>query len=323
MDQRIELRHLRYFLAVAEELHFGRAARRLHIAQPALSQQIRQLEKLVGVELLRRTSRSVRLTDAGTAFQPRARELLVRLAADLDEAGRVGRGEAGRLDIAFITSAATIVSERLREFSRRRPDVQVRLQDGFTVDVLAALDRGTADIGIVRDAEERDDVDLLPLAEEPFVAVVPAEHPAARRDRVAAAALAAEPLILFPRSAGSHAFDVNTRPLRDVGADVRVAQECSDWHTIILLVAAGLGITLAPRSVTTLLPAGARRLELDGPPTVSRVFMATRRGDERPLVRAFVEMSESMTGRGGGGTARDPRRGRGAGGRGGTVNRPA
>ncbi|MGW7657571.1 LysR family transcriptional regulator, partial [Streptomyces tendae] len=121
MDQRIELRHLRYFLAVAEELHFGRAAQRLNIAQPALSQQIRQLEKIVGVELFRRTSRSVRLTDAGATFQPRARDLLGRLAADLDEAGRVGRGEAGRLDVAFITSATAIVSERLREFSRRRP----------------------------------------------------------------------------------------------------------------------------------------------------------------------------------------------------------
>ncbi|WP_324786820.1 LysR family transcriptional regulator [Streptomyces sp. H51] len=297
MDQRVELRHLRYFLAVAEELHFGRAAQRLNIAQPALSQQIRQLEKAVGVELFRRTSRSVRLTDAGAAFQPRARDLLGRLAADLDEAGRVGRGEAGRLDVAFITSATAIVSERLREFARCRPDVQVRLHDGFTVDVLAALERGTADIGIVRDAEKRDDIDLSLLATERFVAVVPADHPAATADRTDPAALAADPLILFPRSAGARAFDVNTRPLRDAGADVRVAQECSNWHTIVMLVAAGLGVTIAPRSVTTLLPAGARRLELDGPPTRSRIFLATRRGDDRPLVQAFKAASESVAGR--------------------------
>ncbi|MFR9793892.1 LysR family transcriptional regulator [Streptomyces sp. MB22_4] len=298
MDQRVELRHLRYFLAVAEELHFGRAAQRLNIAQPALSQQIRQLEKIVGVELFRRTSRSVRLTDAGATFQPRARDLLGRLAADLDEAGRVGRGEAGRLDVAFITSATAIVSERLREFSRRRPDVQIKLHDGFTVDVLAALERGTADVGIVRDAEERDDVDLSLLMTERFVAVIPAEHPAARGGRVEAAALAADPLILFPRTAGAQAFDVNTKPLRDAGIDVQVTHECSDWHTIIMFVAAGLGVTIAPYSVTTLLPAGAQRLELDGPPAVSRIFMATRRGDNRPLVRAFVAVSESLTDRG-------------------------
>ncbi|MFH9090550.1 LysR family transcriptional regulator [Streptomyces sp. NPDC017673] len=298
MDQRIELRHLRYFLAVAEELHFGRAAQRLNIAQPALSQQIRQLEKIVGVELFRRTSRSVRLTDAGATFQPRARDLLGRLAADLDEAGRVGRGEAGRLDLAFITSATAIVSERLREFSRRCPDVQIKLHDGFTVDVLAALERGTADIGIVRDAEERDDIDLSPLMTERFVAVVPTEHPAARGDRVEATALAADPLILFPRTAGAKAFDVNTQPLRDAGIDVQVAQECSHWHTIIMFVAAGLGVTIAPYSVTTLLPAGARRLELDGSTAVSRIFMATRHGDNRPLVKTFVAVSESVTGRG-------------------------
>ncbi|WP_413759740.1 LysR family transcriptional regulator [Streptomyces sp. MMBL 11-3] len=298
MDQRIELRHLRYFLAVAEELHFGRAAQRLNIAQPALSQQIRQLEKIVGVELFRRTSRSVRLTDAGATFRPRARDLLGRLAADLDEAGRVGRGEAGRLDVAFITSATTIVSERLRAFSRRRPDVQIKLHDGFTVDVLAALERGTADVGIVRDAEERDGIDLSPLRTERFVAVVPAEHPAARGDRVEAAALAADPLILFPRTAGPQAFDVNTQPLRDAGIDVQAAQECSNWHTIVMFVASGLGVTIAPYSVTTLLPAGARRLELDGPPAVSRILMATRRGDNRPLVQAFTAASEPVTDRG-------------------------
>ncbi|MFE7352136.1 LysR family transcriptional regulator [Streptomyces sp. NPDC057543] len=298
MDRSIEFRHLRYFLAVAEELHFGRAAQRLHIAQPALSQQIRQLEKIVGVELLRRTSRSVRLTEAGATFQPRARDLLGRLASDLDEAGRVGRGEAGRLDVAFITSATTIVSERLRAFSRRRPDVQVKLHDGFTVDVLAALERGTADIGIVRDADERDDIDLSLLTTERFVAVVPAEHPAARGNHVEATALAADPLILFPRSAGAHAFDVNTQPLQDAGIDVQAAQEFSNWHTIIMFVSAGLGVSIAPYSATTLLPPGVRRLELDGPPAMSRIFMATRRGDDRPLVRAFLAASGAMPGHG-------------------------
>lgn len=297
MDHRIELRHLRYFLALAEELHFGRAAQRLHIAQPALSQQIRQLEKIVGVELFRRTSRSVRLTEAGAAFQPRARNLLDRLASDLDEAGRVGRGEAGRLDVAFITSATAIVSEHLRAFSRHRPEVQVKLHDGFTTDVLAALERGTADVGIVRDPEERDGIDLALLTSERLVAVVPTAHPAAKGDQVDARALAADPLILFPRSAGSQAFDLTTQPLRNAGIDVQVAQEYSNWHTILMFVAAGLGVSIAPYSVTTLLPEGARRLELDGPPTVSRIFMATRRGDDRPLLQAFIAASGSMTDR--------------------------
>ncbi|MET7543463.1 LysR family transcriptional regulator [Streptomyces sp. NPDC005507] len=295
MDPPIELRHLRYFLALAGELHFGRASEQLHIAQPALSQQIRQLEKIVGVELFRRTSRSVRLTEAGTAFQPRAQNLLERLTADLDEARRVGRGEAGRLDVAFITSATAIVSEHLRAFSRLRPEVQVKLRDGFTTDVLMALERGTADVGIVRDAEKRDDIDLSLLASERLVAVVPTGHPAAGSGQVAARELAADPLILFPRSAGPQAFDMNTQPLRNAGIDVQVTQEFSNWHTIISLVAAGLGVSIAPYSVTTLLPEGARRLELDGPATVSQIFMATRRGDDRPLLQAFLAASESRT----------------------------
>ncbi|QIQ01274.1 LysR family transcriptional regulator [Streptomyces liangshanensis] len=288
MDRQVETRHLRYFLAVAEELHFGRAAQRLHIAQPALSQQIRQLERIAGVELFRRTSRSVRLTEAGAVFQQRAHDLLARLAADLDEAGRIGRGEAGNLNVAFSASAATIVGERLRAFSRLRPDVRVTSHDGLTADVMETLERGTADVAIVRDVQERENVTLTPLTSERLVAVVPEGHPAAGKDRVEARALAADPLILFPRSAAAHAYDVYTRPLRHAGFDVHVAQECSNWYTILTFVAAGLGVSIAPYSVTSLLPPGARRVELADPVTESRVSMATRRGDDRPVVRAFI-----------------------------------
>lgn len=98
-----------------------------------------------------------------------------------------------------------------------------------------------------------------------------------------------DPLILFPRAAGQHAFAVNTQVLRDAGIDVHVAQECSHWHTIIALVASGLGVTIAPDSVTGLLPPGVCKLELDGPAPSSRIYLATRQGDDRPLVRAFVE----------------------------------
>lgn len=294
MDPRIELRHLRYFLAVADELHFGRAAQHLHIAQPALSQQIRQLEMLVGVELFQRSSRRVRLTEAGAALLPRARDLLDRLAADLDEAGRVGRGEVGRLHLAFITSATAIVSELVRAFAHSRPEVRITLRDGFTADVLTALERGTADAGIVRDPEERDGIALSPLSTERFVAIVPATHPAANGSRVIPAALRADPLILFPHAAGPQAFALNTQVLREAGIEIHIAQECSHWHTIIALVASGLGITIAPVGVTTLLPPGVRRLELDGPTPMSRIFLATRRGDDRPLVNALAETPVSQ-----------------------------
>ncbi|MDH6279716.1 LysR substrate-binding domain-containing protein [Prescottella agglutinans] len=289
MDQRVELRHLRYFLVLAEELHFGQAAFRLGIAQPALSQQVKQLEKYIGVPLFDRTSRSVRLTDAGAALEPRARDLLARLSSDLEEARRVGRGEAGRLEVAFINSATTIVSDRLRAFSRSFPDVQVKLRNGFTVNVLDALERGTADVGIVRDPESRTGIDLRLLEVERFVAVLPSTHASATAATVRVDEFATEPLILYPRTAGTRAFEVNTQPFRDAGVDVVVAQECSDWPTIIALVAAGLGVTLAPYSVTGQLPPGAVRCELDGGGQhVSQIFLASRTGDTRPLVRSFI-----------------------------------
>lgn len=289
MDQRVELRHLRYFLVLAEELHFGQAAFRLGIAQPALSQQVKQLEKFVGVPLFDRTSRKVRLTDAGAALEPRVRDLLARLSSDLEEARRVGRGEAGHLEVAFINSATTIVSDHLRAFARRFPDVQVKLRNGFTVDVLDSLERGTTDIGIVRDPDSRTGIELRLLEVERFVAVLPDTHALASAQTVRVGQLATDPLILYPRTAGARAFEVNTQPFRDAGVDVVVAQECSDWPTIIALVAAGLGVTLAPYSVTGQLPPGAVRCEIDGQPQPeSQIFLASRAGDMRPLVRSFI-----------------------------------
>jgi len=287
MDSKIELRHLRYFVAVAEELHFGHAAQCVRIAQPALSQQIRQLETLMGVSLLTRTSRSVRLTAAGDAFLTRARELLGRLSADVAEASRVARGEAGRLDLAFISSAASTVSSALRAFTQDRPDVHVRLQEGFTGTTLDLLERAAADVGIVRDADERDGISLAPLLEEPFVAVLPTTHPLAGHDTVTAGQLASSPLILFPAQAGARAHSLNLQPFREASMAPDIAFEGSEWNTILHLVSAGLGVTIAPRSAATPLPDGAVSVTLTGTDARSTVQLATRTDDDRPLVRQF------------------------------------
>ncbi|GAA3557317.1 LysR family transcriptional regulator [Amycolatopsis ultiminotia] len=291
MDGRIELRHLRYFAAVAEELHFGRAAQRVRIAQPALSQQIRQLETFVGAALFERTSRSVRLTAAGAVFLPRARELLERLSADVAEAARVARGEAGRLDIAFISSAANSVSSALRAFTQDRPHVQVRLQEGFTSTTLDLLERAAADLGIVRDAEERNGISLTPLLEEPFVAVLPAQHPLAGRNAVTAAQLAPCPLVLFPARAGARARARNLQPFHEASLEPDIAFEGSEWNTVFHLVAAGLGVTIAPRSAASPLPEGTVVAALAGTDARSTVQLATRTDDERPLVRQFQSIA--------------------------------
>ncbi|SDT00426.1 LysR substrate-binding domain-containing protein [Microlunatus soli] len=294
MDSRIELRHLRYFVAVAEELHFGRAARRLRIAQPALSQQIRRLEGFIGAALFERTSRSVRLTAAGEAFLPRADALLGRLSADVAETGRIARGEAGRLDIAFISSAAGPMSSALLAFTADRPEVRIRLQEGFTSTTLDRLQRAAADVGFVRDAEERNGISLTTLLAEPFVAVLPITHPSAARPAVEAAQLAGSPLVLFPARAGAHAHAVNLQPFREAALEPDIAFEGSEWNTILHLVSARLGVTIAPRSAARPLPAGTVAIPLTGTDARSTVQLATRAEDDRPLVRQFGTIATTM-----------------------------
>lgn len=296
MDQRIELRHLRYFLAVAEELHFGRAAARLHLAQPALSQQIKQFETYLGITLLTRTSRSVQLTEAGEVLKDRAEGLLARLAWDLEEVGRVDRGESGQIHLRFINSTTTTVSEIVSEFTTTHPDVVVRLSTGFTSNVLSALRRGTIDMGIVRDADPDPALVIRPLQVDPFVAVMPTSSPLARLDAVRAADLADYPLVLFPRSAGDRAFVTNMSVFYEAGIDQPVAHELSDWNSIIALVGAGVGVTVAPTTATGNLPPGVSLRAVVGPQTPSDIQLVTRADSRRPAVAALVRHALAVHG---------------------------
>lgn len=288
MDQ-LELRHLRYFVAVAEELHFGRAACRLHMAQPPLSQQIRRLEEIVGAPLLTRTSRSVALTAAGAAFLERARRLLAAAEEGVDEAARIGRGEAGTLDVGFVSSAITLgVPERLQAFRKRHPGVHTRLHEGQTSQITARLERGEVDLGIVRDAEEREGVETTVLATEGFVAVLPGGHPLTGRARLAPGALRDEPFVFYPITAGALAYRRNLLdPCRAAGFEPRVVQEASNWVTIFHLVGAGVGVTLAPASAAEIRPSTVVAVPLSSRAR-SEVQVVVRAGDDRPAVARFL-----------------------------------
>src|ERR1700749_4678303 len=177
----MELRHLRYFVVVAEELHFRRAAERLHMSQPPLSQQIRALEEEVGATLLLRTQRKVELTGAGAAFLQRAREILGAVEDAALEARRVQRGEVGRLAIGFVGSAMySVVPERLRAFRDRHPDVGLRLHELGTTEQLRRLDDGRLDIGFIRAPGSRPGLSTETVLREPVVAAPPDGHPLAR-----------------------------------------------------------------------------------------------------------------------------------------------
>jgi DNA-binding transcriptional LysR family regulator len=285
----LELRHLRYFVAVAEELHFGRAAARLQMAQPPLSQQIRKLEIMTGTPLFTRTTRSVALTPAGEAFLVRARHLLAQAEADLEEAARIGRGEAGRLDIGFIGSAVFLgVPERIRAFRARFPAVELRLHEAFSAQIRAHLLEGNLDLGVVRDADPDPELDSRPLATEEFVAVVPVDHPAAGERAITASVLAGDPFVFFPAAAGGLAHRRNRQPCHEAGYEPDVVQEASHWTTILALVGAGLGVTIAPLSAAADAPASTRVLRLRDTQARSEVNLVRRRTDPRRIIDDFA-----------------------------------
>src|SRR6201990_596113 len=207
MDRDIELRHFRYFVAVAEELHFGRAAQRLNLAQPPLSQQIRKLEELLGYPLFHRTSRSVRLTVAGDALLQRARRTLRNVQRDLDETRSVGRGDVGSLHVGFIGSAMlTTLPSIFRSYREKYPQVRLHLHESFTALVTEGLENGTLDAGILRDGDALEGFEVITILSEPFVAVLPATHPCARQKTLSVASLRDEPFVYYPRAAGTRAY---------------------------------------------------------------------------------------------------------------------
>jgi DNA-binding transcriptional LysR family regulator len=289
MDRRPELRHLRYFVAVAEELHFGRAARRLRMAQPPLSQQIRQFEAVVGCPLFERTSRVVTLTPAGEAYLTRARRVLAQVEDDLVEAGRIGRGEQGSLDIGFVPSAILVgVPDHIRAYQEGHPGIRLRLHEGYTSQIIARLLDRKIDIGIVRDADPHEELDAQTLATEPFVAVLPIDHPHARdAEGVHAGVLRDDPFVFFPRVAGERAYQRNLLPCLEAGFDPRIVQEASHWLTMIHLVGAGLGVTIAPASTGSTAPPSVRVLPLLGTEASSEVQIVHRTDDQRVTPRFF------------------------------------
>jgi DNA-binding transcriptional LysR family regulator len=295
MDPEIELRHLRYFSAVAEELHFGRAAQRLHLAQPPLSQQIRKLEKIIGYPLFIRTSRSVELTGAGEVFLERARRTLRNIQEDIEEARSLARGEAGFLRVGFIGSAMlTSLPSMFGEYRRRYPGVQLQLHEGHTSMVMQSLASGQWDIGILRDGGPREGLHVQTLFSEPFMAVVPATHPLAARRNISAASLRHEPFVFFTPFAGTRAYEKPVSLCEEHGFRPRVVQEAPQWLTLLRLVGAGLGVTIAPACVRQIATPSVVCLPLRGARVSSDIELACRAGDSRPIVQAFAAIATAV-----------------------------
>jgi DNA-binding transcriptional LysR family regulator len=244
----MELRHFRYFVALAEELHFGRAARRLRIAQPPLSRQIKDLEDELGAPLFQRNRRSVALTPAGEAFLPRAHEVLAAVERATSDARRAVRGEVGKLSLGYVSSVAySGLGPMLRAFRERFPEVRVQVRQLPPTEQLRALRARELDVGLVRTPFDDTGLQTAVVRRETLVVAIPSGHPLLAKSRVAIGDLAGEPFVLFPRAASPPFHDFVIALCQAAGFSPTVAYEAP--HVDLLsLVSAGFGVSLVPSS---------------------------------------------------------------------------
>jgi DNA-binding transcriptional LysR family regulator len=289
MSELLELRHLRYFVAVAEELHFSRAAKRLHMAQPPLSQQIRKLEQYIGHPLFTRNSRTVALTQAGEMLLERSRYLLRRLEDDLETVRRLGRGEIGTLTIGFIGSAMlTVLPTLIGSYRRRFPKVDLRLRELTTSSLVDAIHQGAVDLGFLRDAGPTEGLMVEQVTAERFVVALAKAHPLANRKKLSLAELKGEPLILFARELGPMAWDKTIALCETSGFRPAIVQDAPEWLTVLRLVSSGLGFSIAPACVATIQTPGVVCRELTKCPISTNIELARRSDHLNPIMEAFL-----------------------------------
>jgi DNA-binding transcriptional LysR family regulator len=293
----VELRHLRYFVAVAEELHFTRAARRLGMEQPPLSQQIRALENELGTPLFRRSARAVSLTDAGVVFLDDARQILADVRRAADHATRVARGEFGRIRVGMINSAPfhPYVPRVLREFGSRYPEVALSLDENSTPHLAAAVANETVDVAFLRPLlGEEPGLITEPLFDEEVLIALPQGHALAARKRLRLEQLKAEPFVLFSRPFGSGLYDEIISACRRAGFSPRIGQEASQITSIINLVAAGLGVSLVPASMQQVHSPGVAYRRIIGDAPKAQLSLAYRADDNSSTVKNMIELARGL-----------------------------
>ncbi|MCM2460043.1 LysR family transcriptional regulator [Pseudomonas sp. CG7] len=288
----MELRHLRYFIAVAEELHFGRAALALGISQPPLSQQIQALEQEIGARLFERTNRRVELSEAGRLFLEEARRVLAQVDKAADVARRAQLGELGELKIGFTSSAPfnSTIPQAIFAFRQRFPAVHLNLREMSSTQVSDALVDEAIEVGIMRPLPLPDTLREIELSRDPLVAVLSAKHPLAQRsdEGLYLSALAHEPFVFFPRSYGSGLYAPLLSLARDAGFSPHFAPEAGEAMTIIGLVAAGRGGSERPASYQRMRIDGVVYRPLLDPAAVSAVWLVQRKDQRSPMAQAFI-----------------------------------
>ncbi len=294
----MELRHLRYFVAVAEELNFTRAAARLHIGQPPLSMQIRDLEGEMGVRLFERTQRRVALTPAGQCLLEHAYRILGGVREAVEAAQRAARGELGELRVGFTSSLpfTDLLPDALHAYRRRFPAVRLQLSEMFTPEQFGALARGELDVGFVRLQGGRapDGIALREIARNPLRLVVNASHRLAGAAAVSFAELRDEDFIGFPADVGTDLPAVLRGLCRQAGFEPRIVQTAREATTQIGLVGAGLGVAVLPAPLETVRMARVRYLPIIDADAQFRLAVATVEGTPSPLLQGFLDVVDGV-----------------------------
>lgn len=287
----MELRHLRYFVAVAEERHFGRAAERLHMAQPPLSQQIRQLEDELGLSLLTRTTRRVDLTAAGETYLERARDILRAVDEAGEEAGRIAAGRAGRLRVGCVGSATySLLPALARTLRSELPEVEFSFRgEMLSPDQAAALHDDQLDLGLMRPLADAAGLEVTDVRRERLLVAVPSEHRLAARRRLRVTDLVGEGLVMHAGGGRSAMHGTVEALFAAVGAEPQVSHQVAETSTLVTFVAAGLGLAVVPEPTAALAVPGLVYVPLAGSSGVDLVA-ATRAGDENPVLARALAM---------------------------------
>lgn len=292
----MELRHLKYFVAVAEELNFGRAAKKLHIAQPPLSQQIKNLEEELGIKLFDRSRRNIQMTAAGSHFLKDARQVLLHVEEAAETARRVHGGKAGRLVVGFVGSVIhTFLPEGLRLFRERFPEVELVLHEINTAEQKTALHAKRIDVGFFYQGDQDPLLASKTLTLAPLLAVLHNKHPLSGRRSVNIRELADEPFIANTRSSEPVVRDAFISLCHSAGFSPKIAQEAGQVQTVLGLVASGLGVCLLPDFIKNIRRPGVQYVPLSGSPPEVKLGVVWRRDNASLLVKSFVNLIESYS----------------------------
>lgn len=293
----MELRHLRYFVTLAEELHFSRAAEQLRIVQPALSKQIKRLEDELGVRLLHRTKRKVELTEAGELFLDEARQILKQADEAAEIAQRASRGEIGKLKVGFVGPATLdVLPKAIKVIKERYPKLHLRLRELTTSEQVEALSNGSIKVGLVRELKDYDAniLNVRPILRESLVVALPEDHHLVALSKVPLEALADEPYILLCHRLEPGLREKYLGACRNCGFSPRVVQDATHVDTMLGLVAEGIGLSLAPASLKKIQRDQVVYRELQSPSPEIEMAVAWRQDDSSQILNTFLRILEEV-----------------------------